>query len=104
MAPGGHTIKAIEILPRIFGQGYSQPRFPEFRPAVMNFRASRLQESDSKAPVVVSDSCGWDCGAAKSTHKGRAKLLTKRLAADATPSYRKPLAQDAIHCGVSVLL
>ena len=37
MAPGGHTIKAIEILPRIFGQGYSQPSFPEFRPAAMNF-------------------------------------------------------------------
>lgn len=71
MAPSGHTIKAIEILPRTFRQGYRQPRFPEFRPAVMNFRASRLQGSDSMARMVVSDSCGWDCGAAKSTQRSR---------------------------------
>ena len=34
---GGYKVKAVEILPRIFGQGYSQPTFVRLRPAVMQF-------------------------------------------------------------------
>ena len=53
-------------------------------PSVCHFRASPLQNSDW---TIVSHGCGWDSGAARSTHELRT-LLTKSLAADAYPHFQ----------------